>query len=108
MYKIIGGDKKEYGPVSAEELRRWIAEGRVNAQTQVQAEGSTEWKPLSAFSEFADAFRPLGIPGAPPLPPAVGAVPTLGPDILNRDYDLDIGACITRAWDLLKNNFGLM
>ena len=33
MYKIIGTDGRPYGPVSAEEIRRWIAENRVNAQT---------------------------------------------------------------------------
>jgi len=37
MYTIIGGDQKQYGPVTAEELRRWIAEGRADAQTQVLA-----------------------------------------------------------------------
>jgi uncharacterized membrane protein YeaQ/YmgE (transglycosylase-associated protein family) len=52
MYKIIGGDGKEYGPVSAEDLRRWIAEGRVNAQTRVQAEGSADWQPLGSIAEF--------------------------------------------------------
>ena len=35
MYKIIGADQKEYGPVTAEQLRQWIAEGRVNGQTSV-------------------------------------------------------------------------
>ena len=64
MYKIIGADQKQYGPVSAEEMRRWIAEGRVNAQTLVQAEGQTDWRPLSSFPEFATAAQPIpsGIP----------------------------------------------
>jgi len=33
MYTIIGGDQKEYGALSAEDMRKWIAEGRLNAQT---------------------------------------------------------------------------
>jgi hypothetical protein len=61
MYKIIGADGKEYGPISAEQLRQWIAEGRANAQTRVQAEGTSEWKPLSSFPEFV-----VPTPGAPP------------------------------------------
>ena len=36
MYEIIGADGKEYGPISFEQIRQWIAEGRVNAQTRVQ------------------------------------------------------------------------
>ena len=56
MYKIIGGDRKEYGPVTQDELRRWIAEGRLNAQSLARAEGTTEWLPLAAFPEFAQSL----------------------------------------------------
>ncbi len=38
MYKIIGADGKEYGPVTSEQVRQWITEGRANAQTKVQPE----------------------------------------------------------------------
>ncbi|HOX57703.1 MAG TPA: GYF domain-containing protein [Candidatus Paceibacterota bacterium] len=106
MFRIIGGDQKEYGPVTAEDLRRWAAEGRVNARTPVQAEGTTEWQPLSAFPEFADIVASsLSTPGALPV---VGGRPGLPEDILTRDYDLDIGGCVGKAWELLKNNFGLV
>ncbi len=57
MYKVIGTDQKEYGPVSADQIRQWIAEGRVTSKTQLQAEGSTGWKPVAEFPEFADALR---------------------------------------------------
>jgi hypothetical protein len=71
MYKIIATDQKEYGPVTADQIRQWITEGRLNAQSAAMAEGETEWKPLAAFPEFAGA-----LPGAtaaagapPPAPP---------------------------------------
>jgi len=67
MYKIIGADGKLYGPVSAEQLRQWLAEGRANAQTQALADGAAEWKPLGALPEFAGHF-------APPTPPVIGAL----------------------------------
>ncbi len=51
-YKILGSDQKEYGPVTLEQLRQWMAEGRVNAQTMVQPEGATDWKPVSNFPEL--------------------------------------------------------
>lgn len=56
MYKIVGADGRPYGPVSAEDLRRWIAEGRANAHTQTLAAGATEWKPLGTLPEFAGHF----------------------------------------------------
>lgn len=58
MYKVIGADQKEYGPISAQQLRQWIAEGRANAATMIRPEGATEWKPLSAFPEFSTAAAP--------------------------------------------------
>jgi|ERR1043166_7395468 hypothetical protein len=68
MFKMIGADGKEYGPVSTEQIRQWITEGRANALTQVKAEGSTEWKPLGSFPEFAVS---AGSGAAPPAPPPV-------------------------------------
>src|SRR2546429_1486203 len=74
MYRIIGADGNQYGPISAEQLRQWIAEGRANAQTKVLAEGTTEWKPLSEFPEFFGTSTPPA-PGAPPPSPTMPAMP---------------------------------
>lgn len=63
MYKILGADRREYGPVTAEHLQQWIDQGRANATTLAQAEGSTEWRPLGSFPEFS--FAPQQ--AAPPL-----------------------------------------
>ena len=52
MYRGLGADNKEYGPVSDEVLRHWIAEGRAHAQTKVKPEGATEWQTLASLSEF--------------------------------------------------------
>jgi hypothetical protein len=70
MYKIIGADKKEYGPVSGDQLRQWIAEGRINAQTQILAEGATEWRPLSEIPELAASIPTAPPPGLAPAPMA--------------------------------------
>jgi TM2 domain-containing membrane protein YozV len=71
MYKIVGVDGRQYGPVSAEEIRRWIVENRVNRQTLVQTEGVPEWKPLGSLPEFAAPLMTV-----PPLiapPPAIAS-----------------------------------
>ncbi|MGA3268223.1 MAG: NINE protein [Verrucomicrobiota bacterium] len=70
MYKIIGIDGRQYGPVSAEDVRRWLAENRAQPQTLAQAEGAPDWKPLSAFAEFAADFKPAPPPVIPPPGPA--------------------------------------
>jgi hypothetical protein len=70
MYKILGTDGRQYGPVSADQLRRWMVEGRANAYTQTLAEGAAEWKPLGSMPDFATHFAHA----APPAisPPATG------------------------------------
>jgi hypothetical protein len=78
MYRIIGADGREYGPISADQLRQWITEGRANAQTRVLLEGTSDWKPLSELPEFA-----ASIPSAPPPPmpsPGVSAPSTAALD----------------------------
>jgi hypothetical protein len=76
MLKIIGGDGRPYGPVSADQIRQWIAEGRANAQTLAQAEGSVEWKPLGQHPEFAPTAPP---PIPPSMPPGAPAGPATRP-----------------------------
>ena len=86
MYKIIGADQKEYGPVTADQLRLWIAQGRANGQTLGQAAGQMEWKPLSAFPELnvqAGFAPPPPIAAmSPPLPSTADVTDRLkGPGI---------------------------
>jgi hypothetical protein len=107
MYKIIGADGRPYGPVSVEQVREWITSRRANAQTLAQAEGSSEWKPLSAFPEFTEALAAAPPPplASPPLPANIPNPDTLAQEILQRDFDVDIGSCFSRAWDLVKSDF---
>ena len=69
-YKVIGDDKRQYGPISGEKLLQWLAEERVDGKTPVQVEGSTEWRPLELLSELTKR----SIPVPPPLVPK----PTFG------------------------------
>jgi uncharacterized protein DUF4190/uncharacterized protein DUF4339 len=72
MYKVQGTDGRQYGPVSADVLRDWITQGRVNAQTMIQLEGSSDWKPIAQFAEFASALNiPPRTTAAPPVPPSL-------------------------------------
>ena len=57
MYYVLGSDGREYGPATPDRVRQWIREGRVGAQTPMRLDGGAEWKPVSAFPEFA-GFTP--------------------------------------------------
>ena len=45
-------DGKKYGPVSADELRRWISEGRLTPADYVWTEGMTDWVPYNTVEEL--------------------------------------------------------
>lgn len=62
---MIGGDGRQYGPVSVEQIKQWVAEGRATPQTLLRVEGG-EWKPLATFPEF------VGVVTSPP-PVVTGA-----------------------------------
>lgn len=68
MYRVVGVDNREYGPIPAETVREWIQQRRANSETIARLEDGGAWKPLRTFEEFRDA---LGLPeasvgGAPP------------------------------------------
>ena len=51
-YKIIGGDGREYGPASLDEMKAWIREGRIGHSTQVWRSDNTLWAGAEQFQEL--------------------------------------------------------
>lgn len=99
-YLIIGGDGKEYGPVTTEDVRHWLAEGRLNAQSLAKAESDAEFRPLEKFPEFAADFAAAAPATIGPLKTAAG-VPA-------GDYELDLVGCISQGWELVKGHMGVL
>lgn len=66
MFIIIGGDGKEYGPATSEQVRNWLKAGRANLETRAKVLGSDEWRRLGDYAEFAppnDSPPVLDAPG---------------------------------------------
>lgn len=57
-YKTIGGDGKEYGPISLEQLKGWVAEGRIGPNSQIWRSDQGVWSTAGALPE-------LGLPAGP-------------------------------------------
>jgi hypothetical protein len=115
MYRIIAADGKPYGPVSAEQLRQWIREGRAGGRTQVQTGATTGWQPLASLPEFADVFGTASA-SPPPLTPSLVAAPPISPppnpdvlvaEVLARNPRVRIGDCFSRGWNLICEQFWL-
>lgn len=105
-YTIIGGDGKQYGPISEVELRRWIGEGRLDAHSLAKAESDAEFRPLATFPEISAVF------GAPPTLP--GVAPILASPGGDRDAAVNrvkvpaIGLMISASISVLESVWGLI
>lgn len=117
MFKVVGIDGNEYGPISAEQVRAWIAQGRLNGQSRVLVPGAPDWQTISQLPEFAAALvgatAGAGTGAGAGAPPSIGPLPaadraqTMAREILARDYQLEIGRCISRGWQLVMSRFWL-
>jgi uncharacterized membrane protein len=104
MYKIIGGDGQEYGPVPLDTLRQWVREGRLYAKTQVLAEGAREWITLGSLAELGDIFNT-----PPPISAPAASASQVQPGLVyDGDYDLDIGGCVGRGFGTFTTNLGTL
>jgi hypothetical protein len=99
-YFIIGGDKKEYGPATAEQIRQWLREGRANGTTLLRLESETLWKPLRSFEEFA-----ADLPKAPDVAATPPPVPL---EAQAANVQISIGHCFARGWHLVGQHFGVI
>ena len=104
MFFLIGGDGREYGPFSAEQIREWLAQGRANAHSRIRRDGEATWQSLQDVAEFADVASVSPPPGAAP--------PPLSPESIAAGYraravPIDISSCLSRGWALVRADPGL-
>lgn len=78
MFIIIGGDGREYGPATLQQVRSWISAGRANLDTRAKALGSEEWRRLGDFAEFAGPAEPPPVLGGAVDPQPGAATPAPG------------------------------
>lgn len=98
-YFMLGGDGKEYGPIPADQLRQWAAEGRANASTQVRPADGGPWTAFSAVPELASA--PTASPTGPGLDQLTSA-------IRNSDLSSSSEATVKRLAGVLASGSGWM
>lgn len=74
MFTIIGADGKEYGPVTADQIRQWMAENRLTVDMKVRRQDSDAWQRIGDLPEFAPppatSAAPAGEASIPPAAPA--------------------------------------
>ncbi|WCJ58041.1 GYF domain-containing protein [Fontisphaera persica] len=74
-YYVRGADQREYGPVDASVIRRWLEEGRLNHASLLRREDSSQWQALGTWPDWQDVVPPPPVVVAP-LPSTTATVPT--------------------------------
>jgi|GEM_PF-4479439 len=117
QYFIIGGNGKEYGPVSESEVFEWIKEGRANGDTRIKETEAEEWFRIRDLEQFNLSTLPSNNPGdIPALPNAsepaqqnsFNEPDNYSPPANNetRDFSVWSAGCISRGFEVYKNNIG--
>ncbi len=76
----IGQDGTRYGPYEVDDLRQWLAQGKLAADALAWRAGMPEWVPLGQLLRHAPEARRL-----PPVPPTPPSRPTDDPGGTLRD-----------------------
>ncbi|HEY0455308.1 MAG TPA: DUF4190 domain-containing protein [Verrucomicrobiae bacterium] len=115
MYRILGADQKEYGPVNAEQIRQWILERRLGPQSLIMVEGTVGWKPLSLFPEFSQTLAGAGLNvSAQPTPGVVYGTAPASPQNQLALWSLIVAClswvclCVTPFGGILSIIFGFL
>ena len=117
QYFIIGGNGKEYGPVSESEVFEWIKEGRANGDTRIKETEAEKWSLIRNLEQFNLSTLPSNNPkDIPALPNASEAAQqnsfnepgnySSPANNETRDFNVWSAGCINRGFEVYKNNIG--
>jgi hypothetical protein len=63
-YAMIGSDGQQYGPVTLAQIKTWILEGRIGAETKVWRSDTNSWLPAAQYVELGlGQSAPVSAPG---------------------------------------------
>ncbi|HWF18076.1 MAG TPA: DUF4339 domain-containing protein [Verrucomicrobiae bacterium] len=78
-YTMIGADGLQYGPINLGQIRSWIGEGRITAETKILRSDTNAWLPASQYAELGLAQPQLQTRG-PAVAVASPSMPVSGPN----------------------------
>ncbi len=109
-YFLIGTDGRQYGPLSHDEVRVWLADGRASRYSRSRRDTEPQWLPLREMPEFEDVTRPPHLSGPSPATAPVTEERTQHePAVSERtSAALDPIACFRRAFSLVIGDYPVL
>jgi hypothetical protein len=109
QYFLIGTDGRHYGPLSHDDVRTWLADGRASRHSRARRDTEDQWIALREMLEFEDATRPPYLGGDSPADAPADSVRVRdAPHVRDRSRRLDPLSCFRRGWWLLASDFATL
>lgn len=105
-YFLIGTDGRHYGPLSADDVRIWIADGRASRHSRSRRETEDGWQPLREMPEFEESTRPPYVGGG--VPDAIEIAADASNEHPPPAWRLDPVSCFQRGWFVLIRDFAFL
>ncbi len=111
QYYLIGTDGRQHGPISQDEVRTLLADGRASRYSRARRTTETQWTALRELTEFEEETRPPFIVAFDPDSAAhADEAQPHAPDTTGQGSSsgLDPVACFKRGWQLVSNDFPVL
>jgi hypothetical protein len=111
QYFLIGTDGRQYGPLSQDDVRTWLADGRASRYSRARRDSEPQWAALRDFPEFEDETRPPHLGAFDPNAADDDAPALVAPRPSTQATStgaIDPIACFRRAWFLVSRDFGVL
>ncbi|MFN7983949.1 MAG: hypothetical protein U0Q11_19040 [Vicinamibacterales bacterium] len=111
MYFVIGTDGRHHGPLTQDDVRRWLIEGLASRYSRARRESEPQWQALREMPEFEEATRPPFVGGNIPSPDPEDQADAVEDSYQPRGASrgrLDPISCFRRAWYLVASHFAIL
>ena len=108
QYFLIGTDSRHHGPLSDDDVRTWLMDGRASRHSRARRAHETSWVPLGGMPEFEEATRPPRLGGSAADGESPQGAATTAPLMDEAVERLDPVSCFRRAWRLMMRDFALL
>lgn len=112
QYYLIGTDGRQYGPISQDDVRMLLADGRASRYSRARRTSESQWTALRELTEFEEETRPRFVvqfdPDAAERERGDGDSVPAAEDRQAATTGLDPVACFKRGWHLVSNDFAVL
>jgi hypothetical protein len=109
QYYLIGTDGRYYGPLTSDDVRAWLLDGRASRYSRARRDTEDRWQSLRDMQEFEAVTQPPSTGGAAVTAGGLQTtIPAADRHTQQTPMRLDPVDCFRRAWRWLIRDFAAL